>query len=223
MAAAKGRILRLLSGVALNRAVVVDVEQIGGFRRVLAQCQGQSFAAGTKIQVLLPSNDVRTYTPIARPEGMALLGWVHGDGPGARWLGSLQVGDELRFVGPQRSLEVAEGLVVLVGDETSVAVAAALAAERPGQVRAVIQAAATAQVPEAAQSVDLRRIDVVPPGDTASTAKAVETVLSAWPKATVVLTGGSDLVVRTRDALRDVGVDNMKTKAYWIPGRTGLD
>ena len=41
--------------------------------------------------------------------------------------------------------------------------------------------------------------------------------------AIVALTGGSTLIVAVRDALRRDGVANIKTKTYWIPGRTGLD
>lgn len=43
------------------------------------------------------------------------------------------------------------------------------------------------------------------------------------PQATVGLTGGAELVVAVREALRARGIRNIKTKAYWIPGKTGLD
>jgi hypothetical protein len=39
----------------------------------------------------------------------------------------------------------------------------------------------------------------------------------------LALTGCSVLVASVRDALRAVGVDQVKTKPYWIPGRVDLD
>jgi NADPH-dependent ferric siderophore reductase len=135
----------------------------------------------------------------------------------------LGAGDELLFVGPQRSSELDAGPVVLIGDETSVAVAAAFATEMRRQVHAVIQADAAADVRTAAASVGLHQVDIVARRDTASTVGAVAATLSTSPNAFVALTGGSELVVGVRDALRRAGVRNVKMKTYWIPGRTGLD
>jgi len=223
MSSIKGKLVRLVSRVALDRATVVSAESIGGFRRLLLQTSAQTAAAGTKLQLLLPTDDVRTYTPIATPEGIVLLGWMHAGGPGARWMTNARAGDVLPFVGPQRSLVLDAGPVVLVGDETSVAVAAAFAVERPGQVHAVIQADAAADVPAAAASVGLTSIDVVARRDTAATIEAVQSFLAQTPNAVVALTGGAELIVAARDELRRAGVTNLKGKAYWIPGRAGLD
>lgn len=223
MASTKGRIVRLLSRFALKRASVESVERIGRFRRLRLRWNAKSLSAGAKVQLLLPSDEMRTYTPIRSPNGMDLLGWKHGHGPGARWLEEVRAGDELPFVGPQRSLSVDPGPLVLVGDETSVAVAAAFAVERPEQVHAVIQSDDGADVRAAAESVGLREVDVVTRGDTAATVDAVKTRLALVPNAVVALTGGAELVVAGRDALRRAGVRNIKAKTYWIPGRAGLD
>lgn len=223
MSSAKGKMLRLLSGVLLRRTSVVALQELGGFRRLELRGEVPAFAAGAKVQVLLPSDDVRTYSPIPSPGGLQLLGWRHGDGPGARWLSGVRAGDEVAFVGPQRSLELAPGPVVLVGDETSLAVAAAFEAERPGQVHAVLQAGAEAEVRAAAAAVGLRSLDVVARGDTGATAARVTARLAAAPGAVVGLTGGSGLVVAVREALRQAGLAGLRTKPYWIPGRAGLD
>jgi len=223
MSSVKGKLIRLVSRVTLERAAVVSAQAIGGFQRLLLRSDVRAFSAGAKVQLLLPSDDVRTYTPVASPDGMVLLGWMHAGGPGARWMSSARPGDVLPFVGPQRSLQLDAGPVVLVGDETSVAVAAAFAVERPGQVHAVIQSDDAAGVRAAAESVGLEKTDVMARGDTAATASAVKARLSLAPNATVALTGGSELVVAVRDALRRDRVRNIKTKTYWIPGKTGLD
>lgn len=223
MPSAKGRIVRLFAGVALERATVEAVQGIGDFRRLQLRWEGKPFAAGAKVQLLLPSDDMRTYTPIPAPRGVTLLAWTHGNGPGTRWLTNVRANDAIRFMGPQRSLELDLGPVVLVGDETSVAVAAALSLARPGQVRAVIQSDATSEVSEAAASVGLQAVQVVPRGDTGATIDAVDASRSSLPSAVVAVTGGSQLVIAVRDALRHAGVPRIKTKTYWIPGKTGLD
>lgn len=220
---AKGRIIRLLSSLVLERATVIEAREAGGFRRLRLEGRVPSFAAGAKVQLLLPGDDMRTYTPVAAPDGMVLLGWMQAGGPGARFMAQVRVGDELRFVGPQRSLDLPPGPVVLVGDETSVAVAAALAAERPGQVRAIVQAGPRADVPAAAATVSLHAVEVVAAGDTEATVARVGAALSALPGAKVALTGGSPLVLAVREGLRRAGTRDVKSKTYWIPGKSGLD
>ncbi|WP_233206469.1 hypothetical protein [Haliangium sp. UPWRP_2] len=223
MSSVKGRLVRLLGGGSLRRGTVTMVQDLGGFRRLVVQCDVGSFVAGTKVQLLLPSDDMRTYTPIPDAAGLSLLGWKHAGGPGARWLSSVQVGEELSFLGPQRSLELDAGPVLLVGDETSVAVAAAFASARPGQVQAVIATEAAADVEGAAAAVGLRDIDIVRRGDVSATVAAVGRGLSRWPAATVALTGESTLIVGVREALRRASVKSVKTKTYWVPGKMGLD
>lgn len=223
MSSAKGKLVRLLGGAFLHRANVAAAEDVGGFRRVVLRGDVPKPAAGTKLQILLPSDDMRTYTPIASPDGVVLLGWKHASGPGARWISEVQPGAELRFVGPQRSLELPAEPIVIVGDETSVAVAASFEAERPGQVTAVFQAIAADDVRAAAARVGLRPVTIVARGDTTATVDAVASAHAASPRAIVALTGGSELVIAVRSALRARGITNVKTKTYWVPGKSGLD
>jgi NAD(P)H-flavin reductase len=175
MSSAKGKILRFRSGVVLRRGTVIAARDIGGFQRLVVRCERLHVADGQTVQNLLPSDDTRTYTPIPSPGGMVLLGWKAAGGPGSHWLSNARPGDELAFVAPQRSLELDAGPVVLVGDETSVAVAAAFATERPGQTHAVIHADAAFDVRAAADSVGLYKIDVVARGDLHSLVDAVVT------------------------------------------------
>lgn len=223
MPSAKGKLVRWLGGAFLHPTTVTAAEDVGGFRRLVLRGDAPKPDAGTKLQLLLPSDDMRTYTPIASNDGIVLLGWKHAGGPGARWLSEVQPGAEVRFVGPQRSLELPAGPVVVVGDETSVAVAASFEAERPGQVQAVFQAGAVDDVRAAAERVGLTRITVVPRGDVPGTVDAIATARAKAADATVGLTGGSELVVAVRSALRARRLDGIKTKTYWIPGKRGLD
>ncbi len=223
MASTKGKFLRFLSGMILNKAHVTDAQDVGGFRLLTLRSALASFSAGSKIQVLLPSDDARTYTPIPSPGGFSLLGWKQAGGPGAQWLSTVGTGDEILFVGPQRSLDLAAGPVVIVGDETSMAVAAALAVERAEPVHAVLQSEVEREVRAAASSVGLRSLDVVRRGDTAATVTKVTARLAEHPSAVVGLTGCADIVVAARDALKRAGVRNVKAKPYWIAGKAGLD
>jgi NADPH-dependent ferric siderophore reductase len=208
----------------LNRAKIASAEDVGfGFRRLVLQGDLPKPRAGTKLQLLLPSDDMRTYSPIASPEGIVLLGWKHAGGPGARWMTDVAVGSDLRFVGPQRSLELPEGPVVLVGDETSVAVAAAFEVERPGEVHAVFQAGNVDDVRFVAEAMGLRRVAVVPHGGIDGIVEAVLAARAVAPRSVIALTGGSELVIAVRAALRTRGIGGVKTKTYWVPGRTGLD
>lgn len=223
MSSVKGKLLRLGSAL-LRRASVVACKEVAGFRHVTLRSDAPRPAPGTKLQLLLPTDDVRTYTPIAGDDGaMVLLGWMHAGGPGARWISQVAVGSELPFAGPQRSLELPDGPVVIVGDETSVAVAASYAAARPGQVHAILQGSSPDELRAAAESVGLRPAHVSARGDTNGLVDAIASAHATAPSATLGLTGGSELIVAVRDALRTRGIRNIKTKAYWIPGKTGLD
>lgn len=230
MASPKGKILRALTKVLLDRGEVVEAARIGRFRHLRLRVAGGAAEPpkpGSKIQVLLASDDVRTYTPIRAPGGFALLGWMHAGAeasapaPGSRWLGEAAVGDPVLFFGPRPSTDVPGGPVVVVGDETSVALAAAYEAARPGQVYAVFQSNFAEDVRAAATAVGLRSFAVVAAGDTIAVAAAV--AAGPFPGAPVAVTGASTLVAATRAALRAAGTRQVAAKAYWIPGRVGLD
>jgi NADPH-dependent ferric siderophore reductase len=220
---AKGKIARLLGGMFLGRARCASAEDIGGFRHLVLRGDMAAPSAGTKLQMLLPSDDMRTYSPVAMPDGVVLLGWKHAGGPGARWIAEVQPGTEVRFAGPQRSLELAAGPIIIVGDETSVAVAAGFEVERPGQVHAVFQVGAVDDARTAAARLGLRPVAVVPRGDIAGVVDAVAKAHGSIPRAVVAVTGGSELVLAVRSALRTRGITNIKTKTYWVPGKRGLD
>ena len=219
----KGKLARLLGGVLLRSARIVDATDVGGFRRLVLRTDAPRAAAGTKLQLLLPSDDMRTYSPVASAEGVVLLGWRHAGGPGARWLAEATTGMDVRFVGPQRSLDLPPGPVIVVGDETSVAVAASYETERPGQIRTVLGAGSVDDVRSAAESVGLRSLEVLPRGAIEPLVEATAAASAATPGATIALTGGSELVLAVRRGLRGRGIRRVTTKAYWVPGKRGLD
>jgi NADPH-dependent ferric siderophore reductase len=225
MSSVKGKLLRLGSAL-LRRATVVECTDVGtGFRRITLRGDAPRPAPGSKLQLLLPSDDVRTYSPIAAHETgeLMLLGWKHAGGPGARWIAEVALGSEVHFAGPQRSLELPSGPVVIVGDETSVGVAAGYAVARPGQVHAILQGASAEELRTAAESVGLRPAYVGARGDTNALIEAVVAAHASSVSVSLGLTGGAELVGAVRAALRARGIRSVKTKAYWVPGKCGLD
>jgi NADPH-dependent ferric siderophore reductase len=226
MSSAKGKILRLLAGALLRRVRVSAAEDVApGFRRITLQGDLPAPAPGSKVQLLLPSDDVRTYSPIATGEAGAfqLLGFTRAGGPGARWCAEVAVGAELSLAGPQRSLDPADGPLIVVGDETGVGVAAAFARARPGRVQAVLQGAAPEALRDAAASVGLKPAHLAERGATAEVVEAVVAARAREPSARVLLTGGSELLLAVRSGLKDRGVKDVGAKTYWVPGREGLD
>ncbi len=229
---AKGRILRLLSKLVLAEAELVSVRVLASNLWLLelqaASGSGGSWQPGDKLQVLLPDDEVRTFTPLSwGPDGAsALLVYGHGDGPVSRWAPLLEAGQRLRFVGPQRSLVMPDGALTLFGDETSLAVAASYARARPGAVRAVFEVAAGLSLEGALAAIGLARAQVVyrEPGAPRGLAleRALETALGEV-RGAVGITGGSELIQRVRARLRERGPLDIKTKTYWVPGRAGLD
>jgi NADPH-dependent ferric siderophore reductase len=225
MPSAKGKLVRLFGSMLLRHARLVEAEEVGpGFRRLTLQGETGKPAPGDKLQILLDSDDVRTYSPIAWSENtFVLLGWLEASGPGARWLGQVQLGADIGFAAPQRSLSLPDGPVIIVGDETSIAVAASFERVRPGSVHAIFEALTPETVARAAASVGVQPFHLAKRGDVAAVTNAALAARRVSPAATIALTGGAPLVVAVRAALREHGIRDVKAKAYWIPGKTGLD
>lgn len=215
MASPKGRILSLLGGLVLREHPISSVTTLSPrFRLIRLGPPDPRPGPGDKLQLLLPGDDVRTYTPFVDGDRVALLAWLHGRGPGSRWAATVAPGGNLRFVGPQRSLNLPDGPVTLVGDETSLGVALAYQRSRSG-VTALIETEAPDEV--AAVGVALGgRFTTFARGDHAAIASAARA--AGRP---VGLTGGGALVTGVRRALD--GAVTVKPKAYWVEGRAGLD
>lgn len=196
----KGHVFRALGGLLLSEARVLAVRHEGRFVTLDLESAALDRARpGDKIQVLLPDHQVRTYTPIpGRPH--RLLVFLHGDTPGPRWARAVRPGEVLRFKGPDRSLDLPAGKRVIVGDETSVAVARSYP-----DALALIESASP-----------IEGLRTFARGDHAALAAAV-------PEGAVVgLTGGATLIQGVRRHLRERGMAP-HVKTYWAPGRAGLD
>ena len=133
--AAVARVLRRLFG---KKAKVMEVDSIGDRFRLVTiagpDLERVAWSPGQKLQVAMPGSSfaTRTYTPLdwdAETGRTRILGYVHGEGPGSRWLRELALGDECDFFGPSGSLDASRlhGQLAIFGDETSIGLARALA------------------------------------------------------------------------------------------------
>ncbi len=216
----KGRMLSWLGGWVLRELKVRAVEELGDLRWVSLEGELPGLQPGDKIQALVGEDEVRTWTPIVADGGVALLVYVReAESPGMRWIRAIRPGDRLRAVGPQRSLRAPGGPAVLVGDETSVAVAAALAAG--GDVQVVLEVASPEGVRPALLRAGLERATLL--ARPAPEGALLAAMQAAGSERSVLLTGGAALVQRARAELRAAGRAPGALKTYWVEGRAGLD
>ncbi|MES2642219.1 MAG: siderophore-interacting protein [Myxococcota bacterium] len=223
----KGRLLGALGAFVLTEArVTAAVSLSPRLRRITLQgdgLKGVAWHPGDKVQVLLPSQDTRTYTPCAwdGARGVtSLLVFSHGQGPGSLWGAGLKPGDLVRFVGPQRSITVPRGPVVLFGDETTFALAEALDATAVFEV---------SDLEAAAAFVRTRTRTVTIPSNGTAHLDAVAGALAdafvgAGAGATIALAGRAKSIQAVRAGLSARGIAAPRhVKAYWADGRVGLD
>jgi NADPH-dependent ferric siderophore reductase len=236
--AAPGPITRTLLRWLMRSARVAAVETLSPHFR-LADLEGEAlrnvaWTPGQKIQVSIGSGlTARTYTPMSWDPDRGrtrILTFAHGDAPGSRWARALREGDTCQFFGPRRSLDLSglESPLVLFGDETSFGLAAALRgrAQGAGAIYAfeVSDIAASRHVAEA---IGLGQATLIErsAGDAHLASTEAEVLRSAANGAHFVLTGKASSIQRVSRALKAAGVvsSRMKTKAYWAPGKAGLD
>lgn len=222
----------------LKRASVVGAEPLGhGFHMITLespQFRTVEWTPGEKVQIALGSAFVnRTYTPIDwhKTAGRTcFLAYAHGSGPGSDWARGVRVGDECDVFGPRASLDVSgfTGPVILLGDETSFGLALAM---RQRSYAASVDYVFEVNSFEASKDV-LERVDFGPwqpverlPDD--AHLREIEELLPTWARqdTTFVLTGKSTTLQRARQALKRLNVPaaRLMIKAYWAPGKAGLD
>ncbi len=230
MASAKGLLLDAFSFVT-RAARITQTRDVGpGVRTIVLQgadLGDVSWTPGDKIQLLLPSKDVRTYTPSRFAKGeLELVAFDHGDAPGSVWSRRAKVGDELRFVGPQRSLRRSARPTVLFGDETSYGLALALANAASEKLTSVFEVGSAAQT-DVARELGVTATCIVRTASDAHVREVADAIASAMrdaPSSELVMSGRAQAIKLVRDRLRALGVTGKPAnKAYWSVGKVGLD
>jgi NADPH-dependent ferric siderophore reductase len=235
---AESRLSAILRRAFMRRAAVTACDALGGgFHLITLESpafQDLDWTPGDKIQIALGSAFVaRTYTPIdwdAVAGRTRVLAYAHGVGPGSDWIGSLKTGDTCDVFGPRASLDVSwlPGPVLMLGDETTFGLALAMRQQSYAdsvefvfevndhvRSRRLLDALAFGSSRLIERRADDRHLEEI----------EAELLDRARCGATFVLTGRSIAIQRLRRALKplDVPATLLLTKAYWAPGKTGLD
>ena len=218
---------------SVNEAVTVA----DGFRRIRLAgpaLQGVAWAPGQKLQIMLGGWASRTFTPMswdAEAGVSELLVYTHGAGPGAAWAEQVRGGEPCLAFGPRRSLELSAlvGQPLLFGDETSIGLARALRAAGFSAARVVLEATAPEAAAAALEAVGVSGATLVQRRPEDAHLTDIEAELETWSAAggldSCVLTGKAGSIAALHRALRRLGVarGRVLTKAYWAPGKRGLD
>ncbi len=237
-----GRLEGVLAKLFTRTARVQAVRDVAQNFRLLTlsgeALRGAAWTPGQKVQVLLGGWVNRTYTPMSwdAAEGTTeVLAYAHGAHPGSEWVRSLQPeqAQECALFGPRGSLDLnALGRpAVLFGDETSMGLAHALRFASGGErrVELVLEVSSLPAARAALEAIDVRGAVLVQRlPDDAHLAEVEEIVLQLLHAQAVchwVLSGKATSIARVSKVLRAQGTPRrqIQTKAYWAPGKTGLD
>ena len=238
VAKAPGRIGQALIRLLMKRATVTASERLArDFRLITLEgpaLEGVAWTPGQKIQIAMGSAfTARTHTPIEWNPGTGracILGHVHGDGPGSAWVRDAAPGDMCDIFGPRGSLDASRmnGPLAVFGDETSIGLAHALAYQDPGRmVAGYFEVGDVEGSCRVAEQLGLVRVALFE--RTADDAHVGEMEVRLATLAAggtgFVLTGKAGTVQRLRQRLKRLAVpaSRIATKAYWAPGKTGLD
>jgi NADPH-dependent ferric siderophore reductase len=208
---------------------VAKVDVIGPrfrqLRLVGSPLKGASFTPGDKLQLVLDGS-MRTYSPYAydSDEGaLSILVYLHGNSPGATFGRNAREGDQVRIFGPRDSLDF-RGLTasVFFGDETSLGVARALHdADRDATFFFEVG------YDDNAHAIDALGLPANNVYAIANQRRLIDiaSAMQLNSDTTLVLTGQARSIQGMRHVLRDKGVryKRQRTKAYWAPGKRGLD
>lgn len=212
--------------------VVSEAEELAPkLRRVRfagAALRERGWSAGQEIECRVGPTHFRHYTPLrwddARGE-VDVLFYLHGQGPGSRWAEALSPGSAAHLMGPGGRFRLRPGARrhVLLGDETTIGLFAAMAAAVPAgeTVCGAIEGEVPAEL--------LTRLGL--PLAALPRARTRGAALSTWlagqepGDAAYYLAGHAGSIQRLREALhgeREVPRERVRTKAYWADGRAGL-
>lgn len=235
-AGAPGRIDQALRRLLMKPAAIVANEELSDrFRLITIEgpaLAGVAWSPGQKLQVAMGSAFMtRTYTPIewnAVAGRTCILGYAHGDGPGSAWVRDARPGDACDLFGPRGSLDTSRlpGPIAVFGDETAIGLAYALSRNHlfVSSHFEVEDADAACQV---AEQLGLGRIALYPRRAGETHLAGMEATLPALIASgtSFVLAGKAATVQRLRQGLKGLGVtgERILTKAYWAPGKKGLD
>ncbi|MET0719760.1 MAG: siderophore-interacting protein [Tardiphaga sp.] len=232
----RGLLAKAFAKLFLRQATVVSNRRLAtGFH--LIELEGPdlktaSWTPGQQIQIGMTAFSSRTYTPIGwdTDNGRTrILAYAHGTAPGSDWVRAARTGTDCEFFGPRGSLDLdgAATAKLIFGDETSFGLACSALHPAAGPARCLFEVnlAGVARSVLAAMGIEDAEL-FERQADDAHLA-AIERRLPAFAAdgATFVLTGQAKSIQRLRQALKAMNVPSSRimAKAYWAPGKTGMD
>lgn len=230
-----GLVERTLTRLFLRPARVISLATLSPRFRLIdlegVAFEGDRWSPGQKVQIKLDGGFLtRTYTPVrwdAARGVTRIVAFAHGEGPGSEWVRRTRVGDERQVFGPRRSLDLASLVApaMFFGDETSFGLVASLA-PREG-VGAVFEVGAIAESRRVLDALGVRPLALMERRTDDSHLADLIAAMAPGPDAGThyVLTGKASSIREVGRALKAQGVDarRIKAKAYWAPGKSGLD
>ncbi|EAQ81522.1 hypothetical protein DSM3645_28112 [Blastopirellula marina DSM 3645] len=223
-----------------RQALVDSIEELNPKFRLITlngdALKNVVWTPGDKIQIQLGGWVQRTYTPLdwEPDEGRTrILVYLHAEGPGTRWACSLRVGDACPLFGPRRSINLTQlrRPAVFFGDETTFGLARALRAttsETEG-VEFLFEVSTLSESVQTLEHLGIANAQHCVRADDDAHLPELETrmlgLLDSQQPAQFVLAGRSTAIQRIRQALRQRSCSSAQfhTRAYWAPGKKGLD
>jgi len=223
----------------MRRARVDAVDDLSAHFRMIALTgeglQGADWTPGDKVQIQLGSWTQRTYTPLHWDpiEGRTrILAYLHGDGPGTVWARAARAGDVCHLFGPRKSIDLGrlQPPAVLFGDETSIGLAAALhATATTDGIELLFESSNPSESVQVTDTLGLSKAQHCARSDGQGLSPDLErrllSLVEAHHPAGFALTGKSTSIQQIRQLLRRHGFSaaHFQTRAYWAPGKRGLD
>lgn len=233
-----GRLSKSLMRLWMKPATIVANDHLAG-RFHLITLEGPALAdvawiPGQKVQIAMGSAFVtRTYTPIewnASAGRTCILGYAHGDGPGSTWVRTVAPSDQCDIFGPRPSLDLSRlrGPLFMIGDETSLGIVYTATHRDPTRrVTACLEVADVEEAQRVAGHLGLHDVALFSKKPDRAHIIAMQATVSdaVATGASCVMTGNAETIraLRQNLRLRSIFAAGVVTKAYWAPGKTGLD
>lgn len=239
----QGRIEGALTRLFMKEATVTEIGDLDAHFRLVTlkgdSLRGVRWTPGQKVQVALGGWVYRTYTPLCwdADEGRTqLLVFLHGpqpQSPASAWGRALKPGDACTLLGPRDSLDLSAlarpGL--LFGDETSFALAHALrfTAQGANDVRLLFEVTSKSAAEQVLGKLGISFAALVERTANDAHLSELEQLAADQIRARAIescaLSGKAPSIARLNKRLRAQGLSGrqLRTRAYWAPGKVGLD
>jgi ferric-chelate reductase (NADPH) len=236
----KTAVLGAIGSRFMARAQVDAVEVISDRFRLITlsseKFNDATMQPAAKVRLNAGNWEMRAYTPLsidAVAGRVQILAYLHGEGPGSVWARSAVPGDLTHILGLQESLDLMalSRPAVFFGDETSFAAAKTVQSHlAPGNAtRFIFEVSSVVESQAVAHRLQLHDAEFcLRQADDAHVplvVNAIQQALADISTSHLVLTGNGRSIQAIRTSLRTgySGVIDFRVKAYWAPGKTGLE